>query len=93
MKQKKALIETEFITFTKMIRFGRKEVSQIELDDKGRIKRKLSKNTGFEGRQGFGKGINEGFINLYSNIVCDIEDDRLVILALSVGHRREVYDN
>lgn len=26
-------------------------------------------------------------------LICDIEDDRLVILALSVGHRREVYDN
>lgn len=25
-------------------------------------------------------------------LICDIEDDRLVILALSVGHRREVYD-
>ena len=26
-------------------------------------------------------------------LICDIEDDRLVILALSVGHRREVYDS
>ena len=42
MKQKKALIETEFITFTKMIRFGRKEVSQIELDDNG-TKRSITK--------------------------------------------------
>ena len=25
-------------------------------------------------------------------LICQIEDDRLVILALSVGHRREVYD-
>lgn len=24
-------------------------------------------------------------------ILCEIEDDRLVILALSVGHRRDVY--
>ncbi len=24
-------------------------------------------------------------------LICQIEDDRLVILALSVGHRREVY--
>ncbi len=24
-------------------------------------------------------------------LLCDIQDDRLVILALSVGHRREVY--
>ena len=27
------------------------------------------------------------------HLICDIEDDRLVILALSVGHRREVYGN
>ena len=25
-------------------------------------------------------------------LICQIEDDRLIILALSVGHRREVYD-
>ncbi len=24
-------------------------------------------------------------------LICQIEDDRLVILALSVGHRREIY--
>ena len=42
MKQKKASTETEFITFTKMINIGRKEISQIELDDNG-IKRSISK--------------------------------------------------
>lgn len=42
MKQKKALIETEFITFTKMINVGRKEITQIELDDNG-TKRAISK--------------------------------------------------
>ncbi len=26
-------------------------------------------------------------------LICHIEDDRLVILALSVGHRRDVYDD
>lgn len=26
-------------------------------------------------------------------LICQIEDNRLVILALSVGHRREVYRN
>ena len=24
-------------------------------------------------------------------LICEIEDDRLIILALSVGHRREIY--
>lgn len=42
MKQKKALTETEFITFTKMINVGRKEITQIELDDNG-TKRTISK--------------------------------------------------
>ena len=42
MKQKKASIEIEFITFTKMINIGRKEISQIELDDNG-TKRSISK--------------------------------------------------
>ncbi len=26
-------------------------------------------------------------------LIADIQDDRLTILALTVGHRREVYDN
>ena len=26
-------------------------------------------------------------------LICMIEDDRLVILALSVGHRREIYES
>lgn len=26
-------------------------------------------------------------------LICEIEDNRLVILALSVGHRKSVYDN
>lgn len=25
-------------------------------------------------------------------IICDIEDERLVILVINVGHRREIYD-
>lgn len=25
-------------------------------------------------------------------LICQIDDDRLIILSLSVGHRREVYD-
>jgi mRNA interferase RelE/StbE len=26
-------------------------------------------------------------------LICQIEDDRLVIFALSIGHRREIYNN
>lgn len=26
-------------------------------------------------------------------LICAIEDERLIILALSIGHRREVYNN
>lgn len=25
-------------------------------------------------------------------ILCDIQDDKLVVLALEIGHRREIYD-
>ncbi len=25
-------------------------------------------------------------------LICEIQDDKLIILALSVGHRREIYD-
>ena len=26
-------------------------------------------------------------------LICQLEDDKLIILALSVGHRREIYEN
>ena len=26
-------------------------------------------------------------------LICEIQDDELIILALTVGHRREIYDN
>ena len=26
-------------------------------------------------------------------LICEIEDDKLIILALSIGHRRDVYNN
>ena len=26
-------------------------------------------------------------------LICEIQDEKLIILALSVGHRREIYDN
>lgn len=36
----------------------------------GQIKKGTSRNTGFESKGCFGKGINEGFVQKYANIVC-----------------------
>ena len=45
----------------------------------------------------FGEALKGGRAGLWRyrvgdwRILCDIRDDRLVVLALAVGHRREVY--
>ena len=45
-----------------------------------------------------GKGLTANFSGWWRyrigdyRLICQIEDDRLVILALSIGHRREIYD-
>ena len=44
-----------------------------------------------------GKGLTSNFSGLWRyrigdyRIICDIQDEELVILALTVGHRREIY--
>lgn len=45
----------------------------------------------------FGEALKGGHAGLWRyrvgdwRILCDIRDDRLVVLALAVGHRREIY--
>ena len=45
-----------------------------------------------------GKGLTANFSGQWRyrigdyRLICRIEDDRLVILALNIGHRKEVYD-
>ena len=45
----------------------------------------------------FGEPLKGDFAGLWRyrigdfRVICEIQDDRLVVLALSVGHRREIY--
>jgi mRNA interferase RelE/StbE len=46
----------------------------------------------------FGKSLSRELVGLWRyrvgdyRIICKIEDDRLVVLVVAVGHRKEVYD-
>lgn len=52
--------------------------------------------TGLEPRR-FGKALTANLSGLWRyrikdyRVICQIQDDKLVVLALKVGHRREVY--
>lgn len=52
-----------------------------------------------EDPRAFGKGLTANRFGQWRyrigdyRIICGIQDEQLVILALTVGHRREVYDN
>ena len=47
----------------------------------------------------FGKGLTANRVGQWRyrigdyRLICDIQDEELIILALTVGHRREVYEN
>jgi mRNA interferase RelE/StbE len=50
-----------------------------------------------ENPRDFGEGLRSNFAGLWRyrvgdyGVVCRMEDDRLVVLVVRVGHRREVY--
>lgn len=51
-----------------------------------------------ENPRDFGEGLTSSFAGLWRyrvgdyRIVCRIEDDRLVVFVVRIGHRRDVYD-
>jgi mRNA interferase RelE/StbE len=51
-----------------------------------------------ENLRDFGEGLTSRFAGLWRyrvgdyRMVCRIEDDRLVVFVVRIGHRREVYD-
>ena len=52
-----------------------------------------------ENPRAFGKGLTANRSGQWRyrigdyRLICEIQDEKLIILALSVGHRREIYDN
>ena len=76
-----------------------KEFKKLDRYTQRMIKAWISKNLeGCSDPRQHGKGLTANRSGQWRyrigdyRLICQIEDDRLVILALSVGHRREVYN-
>lgn len=77
-----------------------KEFKKLDKYTQRMIKAWIEKNLiGCENPRRHGKGLTANRSGQWRyrigdyRLICMIEDDKLVILALSVGHRREVYNN
>lgn len=57
--------------------------TETEYTKTNQIKKGVSRKTGFEGKASFGKGINEGFVQKYSNQI--INDDELLTFEVRVA--------
>lgn len=76
-----------------------KEYKKLDKYTQRMIKGWINKNlVGIENPRQFGKGLTSNRSGQWRyrigdyRLICKIDDNRLVILALSVGHRREVYE-
>lgn len=76
-----------------------KEFKKLDRYTQRMIKAWIGKNLeGCSDPRQHGKGLTANRIGQWRyrigdyRLICQIEDDRLVILALSVGHRREIYN-
>ena len=77
-----------------------KEFKKLDKYTQRLIKAWIEKNlVGTEDPRRHGKGLTANRSGRWRyrigdyRLICNIDDGRLVILALSVGHRREVYNN
>ncbi len=76
-----------------------KEFKKLDKFTMKLIKAWIEKNlVNCENPRAFGKGLTANRRGQWRyrigdyRLICEIEDDKLVILALSIGHRRDVYD-
>lgn len=80
-------------------RFDR-EFKKLDKYTKKMIKAWINKNlVGCENPRVHGKGLTSNRSGQWRyrigdyRLICSIEDNELIILALSVGHRRDIYDD
>ena len=83
------------------LRFSRRAVKELGKIDRSQriiIERWLKKNIdGCEDPRAHGKGLSGDRSGQWRyrvggyRVICEIMDDRLVVLAIEVGHRREIY--
>lgn len=78
----------------------KKEFRKLDKYTQKIIRAWISKNlVGCENPRGFGKGLTANRSGQWRyrignyRLICIIDDNKLVILALSVGHRKSVYRN
>lgn len=83
------------IEFTKQ---AEKSLLKISKPDAARIIRKLEEIAALEAPRSTGKALKgKEFNNLWRfrvgdyRVLCDFEDDQLIVLVVEVGHRRDVY--
>lgn len=76
-----------------------KEFKKLDYYTQRIIKAWITKNlVGCENPRAHGRGLTANRSGQWRyrigdyRLICEIQDDQLVILALSVGHRRNVYD-
>lgn len=77
-----------------------KEFKKLDRYTQRMIKGWIDRNlVGTEDPRQHGKGLTANRVGQWRyrigdyRLICQIDDGRLIILALSVGHRREIYEN
>lgn len=76
-----------------------KDIKKLDKSTKMLLEKWLTKHlVGCENPRAFGKGLTADKAGLWRyrignyRLICDIRDSELVVLALTFGHRSEVYD-
>jgi mRNA interferase RelE/StbE len=78
---------------------ARRELRKLALETQRQILHYLRERiAGSEDPKQFGKPLRQNLAGLWRyrvgdyRLICRLENDRLVVLVLQVGHRRDVYD-
>ena len=77
---------------------ARKAFKKIDKTMQKRIKEYLDEVLQLENPQSRGKALTGNLVNLWRyrvgdyRIICDIQDEKILITVLRLGHRKEIYD-
>ena len=77
-----------------------KEIKKLDSSTKLLLQRWLQKHlVGCENPRAYGKGLTADKTGLWRyrigsyRLICQIQDEKLIVLALTFGHRSDVYNN
>lgn len=77
---------------------AKKTFSKLDKSDQKRIKNYLDDIVQLENPRSRGKALVGNLVNLWRyrvgdyRIICDIQDEKILITILRIGHRKDVYD-